>query len=139
MFMRFVAGCLLLGVVGCGGRNIAPVSGKVTLDDKPLANATVIFQPDADVKIPGPGSVGKTDAQGQFSLQLMTGNTVGAVIGKHKVSITAYDGGGDVPSSGSDMMFQKALVPSKYNAESTLTFEVPSSGSTGANFELKSR
>jgi hypothetical protein len=110
----------------------------VTLDDKPLANATVVFQPDSKDKNPGPGSAGKTDAQGQFVLQVMTGNAKGAIVGKHKVSITAYEGGKEVPSSGSDAVFRKALVPLKYNAQTELTFEVPSGGSTQADFDLKS-
>jgi hypothetical protein len=125
--------------VGCG-ENVAPVSGKVTLDNKPLPNATVIFFPDAGVKIPGPGSKGKTDANGEYSLQLMTKDVRGAIIGKHKVQITAYEGDdGTVPSSGPDMkVFRKILVPDRYNGNSELTFDVPPGGSTSANFDLKS-
>jgi hypothetical protein len=135
---RFIVGGLLLALAGCGRSDVAPVSGRVTLDNKPLAQATVVFQPVSQEKNPGPGSVGRTDDKGQFTLQLMTSTTPGAVLGKHKVSITAYEGGNEIPSSGSRPAFRKALVPLKYNAESQLTFEVPAGGTAGADFDLKS-
>jgi hypothetical protein len=137
MRARFLVGGLLLVFAGCGRTNMAPVSGRVTLDDKPLARAMVIFQPASEGKNPGPGSAGKTDDNGQFTLQLMTSNVQGAVPGKHKVSITAYEGGDEVPSSGSRAVFRKALVPLKYNAETELTFEVPPQGTNSAHFDLK--
>ena len=129
---------LVVVAAGCGAK-IAPVSGRITLDTKPLVNATVIFTPDSEEKNPGPGSQGKTNADGEFTLQLNTGTQMGAIVGKHKVSITSYEGDdGSIPSSGPDMVFRKALVPPIYNTETNLTFEVPGSGSTSANFDLKS-
>jgi hypothetical protein len=139
MRLSFLIGGLLVVLAGCGRRDIAPVSGRVTLNDKPLAHATVIFQPDSQERNPGPGSAGTTDANGQFTLQLMTGDVQGAIVGKHKVSITAYEGDDVVPSSGSDMMFRKALLPLKYNAQTELHFEVPSGGTTSADFNLQTR
>lgn len=124
---------------GCGS-NVVPVSGTVTLNNKPLVNATVIFQPDTGQTNPGPGSHGKTDAKGQFTLQLMNGNTTGAIIGNHKVSITAYEGDGDdVPSSAPETVFRKPLLPSEYNANTKLRFTVPPGGSDAANFDLKTK
>jgi hypothetical protein len=137
MRLRLFVWILLVPAAGCGPK-LAPVSGKVTLDDKPLVNATVIFMPDSDQLNPGPGSKAKTDSKGQFSLELMTGDTKGAILGKHKVSITAYEGDDKIPSSGSDMVFRKLLVPDKYNAKTELAFDVPPGGSTIANFDLKS-
>ena len=118
---------------------MSPVSGRVTLDKKPLVNALVSFQPESDAMNPGPGSQGRTDANGEYSLQMLTKDVKGAIVGKHKISITAYEGDdGTAPSSGSDMAFRKALVPRKYNAESTLYYEVPAGGTTSANFDLES-
>src|SRR5258708_29057010 len=88
MRLRLLPLGLLFCSVGCG-ENLAPVSGKVTLDDKPLPNAMVIFHPDSNGPNPGPGSHGKTDDKGEFMLSLMTRGVKGAVPGKHKVSITA--------------------------------------------------
>jgi hypothetical protein len=136
MRFRFLVVGLLLALAGCGRGNVAPVFGRVTLNDKPLPYATVIFQPDSQERNPGPGSAGKTDAKGQFTLHLMTGNAQGAVLGRHKVSITAYEGDDVIPSSGSDMMFRKALLPLKYNAQTELTFDVLPGGTTSADFNL---
>jgi hypothetical protein len=135
MRLRLFVLILLLAAAGCGPK-VAPVSGKVTFDDKPLVNATVIFMPDSDQMNPGPGSKAKTDQDGQFSLELMSGDTKGALVGKHKVSITAYEGDDKIPSSGPDMVFRKLLVPERYNGRTELTFDVPSGGSTSANFDL---
>ena len=137
-YLPFLIVALLFSAVGCG-RSTAPVSGRVTLDNKPLANATVIFTPDSTERNPGPGSRGKTDADGKFALDLLTGEGKGAIPGKHVVSITGYDGDDVVPSSGSDMKpFRKAIVPRRYNVLSELHFEVPPGGSTKADFHLQS-
>ena len=69
---------------------------------------------------------------------LVMRDTKGAIVGKHKVTITAYEGGGDVPSSAPSSVFRKSIVPPEYNEQSKLSFEVPSGGSISANFELKS-
>ena len=138
MRFHFAVAGLLLGVLGCGGSDVVAVSGRVMLDDKPLAHATVVFEPLSAQTNPGPGSTGTTNANGEFSLQLMTGKGQGALVGKHKVSITAYEGGGEAPSSSPDAVFRKALVPTKYNAESQLTFEVPAGGTNKAHFDLYS-
>jgi hypothetical protein len=134
---------LMVGLVvagaGCGGSNIATVSGRVTLDDKPVPNAMVIFEPLANEKDPGPGSQGRTDQNGRFTLETMTGAKSGALVGPHRVRITLYEGEEEVPSSGSDMKFRRRIIPDEYNARSTLTFDVPPGGSTEANFDLKSR
>jgi hypothetical protein len=127
---------LLVFVAGCEDAKIVPVSGRVTLGKRPVANATVIFQPLSEEPNPGPGSQGKTDREGRFTLQLMTKDRKGALVGRHRVSITAYEGDEDVPSSGSDMVFRKRLIPSEYNVKSKLTFEVPAGGTSEADFDL---
>ncbi len=121
---------LLLFAAGCGNSRIVPVSGRVTLDNKPVSNATVVFQPLSDEKDPGPGSVGKTDPDGKFTLRLQVGEGKGALVGPHAVRITSYEGDDSIPSSGSDMPFRKRLINSK------LDFEVPAGGTTEANFDL---
>ena len=137
--MRIVLSLGLAFALGCGGPKIAPVSGRVTLDKQPLANASIVFQLATDAKDPGPGSIGTTDADGKYSLRIITGDTKGAIVGLHKVSITAYEGDASVvPSSGSDMKFRKALLADEYNAKTKLTFDVTSAGSSEANFDLTS-
>jgi hypothetical protein len=132
-----LVGLLLVAVAGCGA-NVAPVSGRVTLDKKPLANARVVFQPASTDKEPGPGSVGMTDAEGKYSLQLMTGNGQGALVGKHKVSITAYNEIADEGKPAHQKGFGTPLVGPEYNAQTKLTFDVARGGNTNANFDLPS-
>src|SRR5262249_29795995 len=74
---------------GCGSYKLAPVSGQVTLNGKPLPNAAVIFQPKRSAtSTPGPGSYGKTDEQGRYSLRIVGQDRPGAVVGMHQVSIS---------------------------------------------------
>jgi hypothetical protein len=128
--------CASGAAIGCGGPKYVPVSGRVTLDGKPLVNATVVFQPVSEERNPGPGSHGKTDRDGRFTLTTMTDGKAGALVGKHKVTITAYEGDDEIPSSGSDMKFRKRIYPVEAEGESKLTFEVPAGGSNEANFDL---
>src|SRR5206468_11403323 len=74
-------------LAGCGGD--APVSGVVTLDGKPLANAHVVFQPEATSGKTnvGTGSYGVTDSNGAYTLRVADSDRAGAVVGKHRVEI----------------------------------------------------
>ena len=80
----------LVLVAGCGqGLPVVPASGVVLLDGAPLANVTVMTQPIAtDSPNPGPGSFGRTDAEGRFDLELVKPELRGAIIGDHRVMIT---------------------------------------------------
>jgi hypothetical protein len=131
---------VILDLVGCSASKIAPVSGRVTLDGKPLENVHVAFQPIArpgDVN-PGGGSYGVTNAEGRFTLLLVEGEQPGAYIGKHRVEITARSA--PIPDN-IDLAKRptpKVFVPEKYSRNSELTFDVPPGGTSEANFELKS-
>lgn len=139
-----VLGLGLAVLTGCESRpKYAPVSGRVTLDGKPLAGAFVYFQPvaaEGSVTAPAPGSSGPTDSNGQFVLK-GTGGEDGAWVGKHKVMIEAHAaevGEGDTrPPRGGWPMRNK--VPPRYNRDSNEFFEVPPEGSSSANFDLKSK
>ena len=134
---------ILLAATGCGGSyKVAQVSGRVTLDDKPLPNASVTFVPMAtkDNDKPGPTAQGKTDADGRFKLDIDPG-TSGAVVGKCRVYITtliseATDTDRDV---GGPAKRPRDKVPEKYNQKTELVFDVPAGGTDQANFDLKSR
>jgi len=128
---------LVLVNTGCSsGVKAVPVSGKVTLDGKPLASANVAFQPDgvrAGVEL---SSVGVTDAGGVYSLKLMGNDQAGAVVGKHRVEINLV-----VASDDRDPRTRPPTktLPAKYNRNSELNFEVPAGGTDQANFELKEK
>jgi hypothetical protein len=130
---------LPLLLAGCGSESYktAHVSGKVTLNKKVLANAYVTFQPVATEanKNPGPGSGGKTDSDGRFTLTLTAPDRhgSGAVVGKHKVRITLAPDG----DTADDRPKKFKQLPAKYSGKTTtLECDVPASGTDAANFDL---
>lgn len=129
---------------------IAPVSGQVLLNGKPLAGAHVLFQP-----IPKPGeinagpeSVGLTDADGRFSLKTIEPERTGAMIGNHQVRVTIqeeenrYGGGGDVAEDGegggAPAGPAKYTIPLRYRLGTELTAEVPPEGTDRIELVLTS-
>ena len=135
--------CLVsASILGCGKKaKVAPVSGKVTMNGKALANATVSFQPNPPDGSPSvaAGSIATTNENGEFALKYTTGED-GAWVGTHLVRITlpqAETGSTDTrpPPGGWP---KKETIPSRYSYESELTFEVPPGGTDKADFDLKS-
>jgi hypothetical protein len=93
---------------GCGdsGPELAPVSGRVTLDGKPMENVDVTFQPD-EMR---PASYGRTDASGRYELGYKRG-VQGALLGPHTVRIRSLDA-------------KAPQVAAKFNSQSELRREV---------------
>ncbi|HWG44559.1 MAG TPA: carboxypeptidase-like regulatory domain-containing protein [Gemmataceae bacterium] len=120
-------------VVGCGKKSeTVKVSGRVTMDDRPLSNAQVHFQLLGSDGKPDPSkeSAGQTDGEGRYSLTRVLDKTDGAVPGNYRVEIHAIE---------RSRTGIRELIPSQYNKQSKLTFTVPSGGATDANFDLKSK
>lgn len=142
-------GCIFFGmlclavIAGCdgGGRAHAPISGAVTLDGKPLAKGSIVFQPmaGADGLAAGRGSSAYCDDDGHYELKSVEG-TFGAVVGSHRVRIygpklqrsSADDSGGTRGQ-------MAEIVPQKYNLRTELTFDVPGGGTDQANFDLTTK
>ncbi|MCY2996283.1 MAG: carboxypeptidase-like regulatory domain-containing protein [Planctomycetota bacterium] len=126
LFAGFTA--VLLNGCGSGDLQLSSVSGTVTLDDRPLSDATVEFQPDS-----GSFSEGVTDSSGNYTLRY-NAKKKGALPGKHQVRITH--------STRVDAQGQKIdgpqLLPARYNRFSELAVEVKS-GSNKLDFPLKSK
>jgi hypothetical protein len=135
MRVRLLFGLVVvLAAGGCGSRNVAPVSGRVTLNGAPLANATVAFQPIAKEGTvdAGLGSTGKTDANGEYTLKTAKGQN-GAVVGKHRVmiSVVVTEAAPEDDSRKRGGPPQKEIVPRRYNGVKTeLSFDVPAGGTT---------
>jgi len=104
------------------GLELGEVQGMVTLDGKPLARATVIFEPKAG----GRASRAVTDASGRYQLVYLR-DTNGALVGSHIVKI--FTASEDDP---------KERILARYNKQSTLTADV-ASGANEHNFSLTSR
>lgn len=87
---RCVVPVILAGLLlGCGGGTPAPklipVSGKVLMDDKPLAGVTVIFNPLQGT--PGTGGYAVTDPDGTYTLLHQT-QKPGCEPGQYGVTFT---------------------------------------------------
>lgn len=131
-------------VVGCGGKSEefsrAAVSGKVTLDGKPLAEGTIRFVPVAPTTGP---KVSVTIEQGQF----VSDDEHGPVIGKHRVEIQSTDDGGyafddeqaieRLKQSGARSI-EVVRVPPAFNKNSTLTASVSAGEPNEFVFNLQS-
>ena len=137
-------------LAGCGedGPDFAPVTGTVTYKGEPVADASVIFQPEA-----GPVAAGTTDAQGKFTL--MSKDKEGAAVGPGLFTVVKVEKTAEVmevkPGEETEAMMQqvnekdrpkspKSLIPQKYNnpASSDLKFTVdPDGANNDFKLELK--
>ena len=107
-----------------GGANLPPlasVSGTITLDGKPLANATVFFDPVTDMKNAEQrqmgSSIGRSDDQGVYNLAYPGGHS-GAVIGMHTVRVNKTDKNG------------LEILAKKYHRQSQMKHEVKDGSNT---------
>lgn len=131
-------------LVGCGesGPPLGKVTGKVTMDGKPISNAIVSFVPIDGSR----SSSAMTDDSGTYRLSFV--DREGALIGEHKVSITStaeVQGNTmeDIPSDDpryAELMQSrqsdynnakvKESIPAVYNKKTELVREVKSGQNT---------
>src|SRR5437867_2402133 len=106
---------LFIGFAGCSSEEfqIAAVSGRVTLDGKPVEKAAVMFQPVATKGNinPGRGSFGITDADGRYTLKLVGVERPGAAVGHHQVRIINYSEPGDTSDDSPNKKIPRPTVP----------------------------
>jgi hypothetical protein len=123
-----VAGCLLM-LAGCGGssrgRHLAPVTGNVTRQGRPLPEGRIVFMPVE----PGDSASGQIVA-GVYRLGTYSPGD-GATPGRYKVAITSWIREPDMESEG------EPAIPKRYfdAAQSGLTAEVTDKPGE-FNFEL---
>ncbi len=138
-------GVAMLGLAsGCGKSfpdGIFPVSGRITLDGKPLADASITFISD-QAQVPG-----YVDADGHYELK------PGAAAGEYRVVISKLNkaalrnigldpgaaGRGGKASGTSEA--PKQLVPARFSdpKQTKLFFVVVSPGTTRADFDMSSQ
>jgi len=131
-FQLLALGFVVLGCTGCGTGKpaVAPVSGKVTYQGKPLKFGQVFFHPEA-----GTQGRGKIQSDGTFTLTTYQDQD-GAQIAKHKIRVTSFEvqdpAGDPTRFAGGN---GKSLIPEKYT--SLVTTDLTEVVQEGTNtFEL---
>lgn len=139
-------------LAGCGSSDggkpddspLVPVSGVVTLDDEPLANASVQFFPVAG-SAAGLPAYGTTDITGRFDLQNARGRS-GCEPGAYTVVVSKFaqkdgtpipaDAGGDVAAA-----LGHEHVPAKYSdpQKSQLQITIPDAGRDDVELPLTTK
>lgn len=122
-----------LACIGCGpgGPEIASVEGTVTMDGKPLANASIVFSPES-----GRPAGARTDAQGHYELNFTAGRR-GAIPGMNRIRISTSADPSETPD-GQPIPAQRETVPARYNSATELEFNVEPNKKNVANFDLTS-
>lgn len=128
--------CLMVIIAlasGCSGGGKpgpprATISGKITLDGKPVGGGEIRFLP-----AKGSETVSRISADGSYSIDSLTD---GPVIGQNKVFIEWFRDSGKKDGDGN--MISEAAIPEKYNANTTLSFEVKP-GKNAHDFTLESK
>jgi hypothetical protein len=121
-----------LAAAGCGPSRsgvppLAPVTGTVTRDGKPLAGVGVVFTSES-----GHSSFGKTDPEGRYQLGFVRG-LKGAVIGPSRVWFDGKSGLERPPGPNF-----KDPIPAKYGPDGDLRAEVVA-GRNVIDFDLQDR
>jgi len=121
---------LTIALVGCTTRSagqpeIAPVSGTVTMDGRPLGGVAVVFESERGVL-----SFGNTDDEGRYSVSYIR-SAKGAGLGRNVVRIRT-------PTMGPSSPLRKDKIPSIYNTASTLAVDV-TKGRNVFDFSLESQ
>lgn len=156
----FLSLCLSLVALGCSGssgpklptfsEDAVPVSGTVTMDGQPLADAAVTFLFDGTAPKGFMSGSGKTDSSGKYALT--SGAKPGVPAGRYRVSISKLatkDGTPfrEDPAAGIDLEQARISgqiregVPKQYSdpEKTTLSAQITTTQSEPVNFTLKSK
>lgn len=136
-----LAGCVLVAALvaaaGCSDRPaVAPVSGRVLYNGRPLPYGSIAFQPPR-----GQMAGAAIQPDGTFRLSTFA-EYDGAIVGPHKVSVKCYTS--QRPSelaqkTPGEATLGELLIPAEYTfmERSGLTADVPADGVDSLVFELK--
>lgn len=120
----------LLLAVGCSqsgpSYSLSPASGTVSIDGKPVANATVVFHSES-----GPTASGTTDSSGNFTLATGT-HGEGAAAGDFIVQISSN-------AETTDGSGKAVTIPIVYSENGVEVVKVAQGGDNSFTFNLKSK
>jgi hypothetical protein len=114
------AALVLLLLTGCGGP--PSLSGSVTLNGAPLADAIIVLTPEEEGAVL---VVGATRADGRFLITPAAGKTIAR--GKYKMTISKRE---QTPEQARKMLPGNETIPERYShpTKTELTVTVPTSG-----------
>ncbi len=137
---RLALAWMLWAALGCSASNEAAVTGTVTLDGQPLANALVTFYPEG--KTSGLGGSGRTGADGKYTLT-PSRKGQGLALGEYRVVISRPlnpDGSPADPNVPPiESKARETLPPTYSQRESSVLKANVSKDQTVYNFPLESR
>ncbi|WP_425395293.1 hypothetical protein [Aeoliella sp.] len=121
--------------VGCNeSATIAPFTGTVTYNGKPLEFGSVTFQPAAG------GAIARAQIQPDGTFELTTDGRTGAPIGMNNVRVTCFANQkpGAAQAGDGEASLGKALIPERYSrfSSSGLTIEVKAGENPPYEIEL---
>jgi hypothetical protein len=133
---------LALAAAGCGAPDDElprqAVSGRITLDGKPLERGMISFAPLGGGGA-SPVSVGAVIREGSYSIA----RAGGPVPGSYRVAIISEGGAPEAadaaPGPGELKSARKEPIPARYNAATTLKADVVKGGSNTFDYELTSQ
>lgn len=121
--------CLILVIAGCGRGHGGAVSGRVTLDGKPLDTGTVTFHPTGG----GPTAYGGIHPNGTYRVK--TGTQQGLPPGEYRVTVLAAT---EPPTDGPSVPGQM-ITPARYADPNQSGFQFTvARGSNQIDLELNS-
>ncbi|MDR2706045.1 MAG: Ig-like domain-containing protein [Planctomycetaceae bacterium] len=147
LLLVFLGSVLILG--GCGSKaklgGLAPAQGIVTLDNVPVAGASVSFSPVSGGEAMR-AAAGQTNEQGQFIMTTLSPQD-GVTPGEFIVTVVKYEKFGQPPKkvvndAGEDITPphpEKNILPSKYESResSDIKVTIPATGDKNIKIELK--
>src|SRR3954453_970100 len=127
--LRYVS-LLFVALAGCHyGPDIAPVSGRISLDGRPLDLAEVSFEPRE-----GRASHALTEKDGHYELHY-TRDSMGGLVGSHTVRIKSLT---ELTGPNGRFIVRPQMVPARYNTKTELHAEVERGKQNEFDFDLKS-
>jgi hypothetical protein len=104
-----------LSLAGCGTGTppLAAVSGHVSYRGQPLPSGVIVFAPDSAKGSNGPVASAVIQSDGSFTLR--TGESSGAAVGWHRVTVVCISDP-DPDATGSRYTVPVSLIPEKYRS-----------------------
>jgi len=124
---------LIAGCGGGGGPALAPVSGRVTVNNKPVTSGWVTFKPDkAKGNTFGGEPMGEINAQGEYTLS--TNGKPGAPLGPYKVTVSSS---GPTPPDNTKVKVQNQLNTTYLHPDTTPLEAVVTKEPAAGAYDLK--